>query len=76
MDKDQGQRSAIGGGQPKSHYNEPKGRIFDRAANDLRDVLIVGKDADGKLQLWSSTDQRSTVELFDQAREFVTEPTT
>lgn len=76
MKEDQGQRSAIGGDQPSGHYNEPKGRIFERAANELRDVVVFGKDQSGKLQLWASGDQSSTAALFEQVQQSVLEPTT
>jgi hypothetical protein len=60
--------------KPKGHFSEPKGRIFDRASNELRDVIVIGKDQNGDVQLWSTGDQQSTASLFDTARSAVLEP--
>lgn len=64
MDSKSGQRSAIGG--DKSHFGEPKARVFERG-QELRDVTLVGKDANGDVQIWSTLDQQANNELFENA---------
>lgn len=56
----------------KAHYGEPKGRIFERG-QDLRDVVVIGKDQNGETQLWSSFDEPRTNEFLANAG--VLEPT-
>jgi hypothetical protein len=51
----------------KTHYSEPKGRIFEQAQN-LRDVVIFGRDADGALVSWSSLDERATEALLKESQ--------
>jgi len=58
-------RSAIGGDNA-THFSEQKARVFERG-QELRDVTIVGKDTNGKVQIWSTLDQRSNAELFENA---------
>lgn len=41
------------GDRSNSHYGEPKARVFERG-QELRDVTIVGTDANGKPQIWST----------------------
>jgi hypothetical protein len=50
----------------QSHYSEPKARVLDRAS-ELRDVTIVGKNADGDVQIWSTLDQRTATEQFQKS---------
>lgn len=56
----------------KSHYSEPKGRIFERGT-ELRDVVVIGKDQNGEPQLWSTFDEAATNEFLETAG--VLEPT-
>lgn len=56
----------------KANYSEPKGRIFERAA-ELHSVVVIGKDQNGDPQLWSTFDERGTNEFLATAG--VLEPT-
>jgi class 3 adenylate cyclase len=47
------------GDRSNGHYGEPKARVLERGG-ELRDVTIVGTDASGKPQIWSTLpDDRS-----------------
>lgn len=60
-------RSAIGGSgkQPKAHYGEPMGRIFENA-QQLKRVVVFGEDQNGEPVIWSTLDERQTTELLSK----------
>lgn len=51
--------------QRKIHYGEPRERIFNRAQQDpLTNVLIVGRDVDGKVVGWTDLDEGAAQALL------------
>jgi hypothetical protein len=49
----------------KFHYGEPKSSIFDRAQN-LTNVVVIGRDKDGRAIAWSSLDEQGTQALLNE----------
>jgi hypothetical protein len=74
MDRNQDQRSAIGGGDQSrnAQYDQPKGRLFEQAQN-FRNVVIVGEDADGKRHILSDLPEAKATDWLKQSQ---FEPTT
>lgn len=74
MDRDQ--RSAIGGDQSKGkfEYEQPKGRIFEHAQSNFKNVIVVGEDASGERRVLSSLPQAETADWLERATEL--QPTT
>lgn len=54
------------GDRSNSHYGEPKARVLERAG-EMRDVIVVGTDADGKTQIWGTVPDQQAESLFKQA---------
>jgi hypothetical protein len=54
------------GNRNNAHYGEPKARVLERSA-EMRDVIVVGKDANGQPQIWSTLDDRQVESLFKTA---------
>lgn len=54
------------GDRSNSHYGEPKARVLERAT-EMRDVIVVGTDANGKTQIWGTLPDQQAESLFKQA---------
>lgn len=54
------------GDRSNGHYGEPKARVLERGG-ELRDVTIVGTDASGKPQIWSTLPDDQVESVFKQA---------
>lgn len=49
------------------NYNQPKTRIFaGDQAQQLDDVVVIGRDKSGQPVAWSSLDENATRALFEQ----------
>lgn len=51
----------------KTQYGQPKGRVFEQAA-DFKNVVVIGEDASGQRHILSSLSNNETAGWLEQSQ--------